>query len=167
MKQLALDNSSAVFLAKIGLLPKLSKFFQLIITDKIAEETRKGIEKGYRDAFIREELIKNGKILVINPKNADKIEKDHKLKGADAGIISLADEKDCLLATEDIVLQNTAKSLNIKVTNTAALVYLFYAKEEISKGQCLTILDLLEQYGYNKEIILKIKEEIVKGDENE
>ena len=71
------------------------------------------------------------------------------------------------MATEDIVLQNTAKSLNIKVTNTAALVYLFYAKEEISKGQCLTILDLLEQYGYNKEIILKIKEEIVKGDENE
>lgn len=164
MKKLALDNSSAVFLAKIGLLIKLSKFLQLITTVGIAEETNKGVEIGYRDAFIRQEMIKDGKIKIIKPNNADKIKKDYKLKEADAGIIALAFENDCLLATEDNVLQNTAKLLNIKITNTAALLYTFYTKGEISKDQCITIMDLLEHYGYNKEITLKMKEKLIRGD---
>ena len=164
---IALDSSSAIYLAKTGLLPKLLEIgVELLTTSEISEEIKKGAEKGYKDARIISEFIKNEEIKEIGVKAKES--KDIGLRGADASIVALALEKSCLLASEDTALQNTAKSLGASITNTAALLHHIYKERQISKQQCVMLLDLLEQYGYNKEIALKMKEEILKeGESNE
>ena len=75
--------------------------------------------------------------------------------------MALAVEKSCLLATEDSTLQSIAESVGVSITNTATLLYYIYKENHMAKQQCIMLLDLLGQYGYNKEIILEIKEEML------
>ena len=165
---IALDSSSAIYLAKVGLLPKLLEIgVELLMTPEISEEIRKGAGKGYKDARIIEEFIRNKDIKEIGARTKKSIVRGINLKDADASILTLALEKSCLLATEDTTLQNTAKSLGVSITNTATLPYYIYTERQMQKHQCLMLLDLLEQYGYNKEITLKMKEEILKGGEDD
>ena len=166
---IALDSSSAIYLAKTGLLPKLLEIrVELLTTSEVAEEIKKGAEKGYKDARIIGEFIRNKEIKEISLKTKESIVKGIKFMDADASIVALALEKSCLLATEDATLQNTAKSLGASITNTAAVLHHIYKEKRISKQQCIMLLDLLEQYGYNKEIALKMKEEILnEGEKNE
>ena len=169
MKVIALDSSSAIYLAKIGLLPKLLEIgVELLTTSEISEEIKKGAEKGYKDARIIWGFIRNKEIKEIGVKAKESAVKGVGLRGADASIVALALEKSCLLASEDTALQNTAKSLGAGITNTAALLHHIYKEKQMPKRQCVMLLDLLEQYGYNKEITLKMKEEILKeGESNE
>ena len=169
MKALALDNSSAIYLAKLGMLPKLLGMqIELLTTKEIEAETKKGVEKGYRDAFIRDDFIRNKKIKITGTKIKEEIKSKYKLKDADASIIALALEKDCLLATEDGTLQSIAKSLGAKITNAAALLYYTYEKGQLRKQQCLMLLDLLEHYGYSKELTIRVREQILEeGGKNE
>lgn len=168
MKVIALDSSSAIYLAKIGLLPKLLEIgVELLTTSEVSEEIKKGAEKGYKDARIIEEFIKNKDIKETSVKKKEGTAKNANLKGADASIMALAVEKSCLLATEDSTLQNIAESVGVSITNTATLLYHIYKENHMAKQQCIMLLDLLGQYGYNKEIILEIKEEIIEEGESD
>ena len=163
-----LDSSSAIYLAILGMLPKiLEADAELIITKEIASEIAEGVEKGYKDAFIIEELIKNRKIKVKSTTTKERMKRDYNLKDADASVVALAMENDCLLATEDGTLQNLAKSLGLKITNTATLLDYAYGKGQLLKKQCLMLLELLAHYGYNKELILKVKERILTEGESD
>lgn len=168
MKIIALDSSSAIYLAKIGLLPKLLEIgVDLLTTSEISEEIRKGAEKGYKDARIIGESIKNTDIKETGVKKKEGTAKNTSLKGADASIMALAVEKSCLLATEDSTLQGVAESVGVSITNTATLLYHIYKEKQIAKKQCIMLLNLLGQYGYNKEIILEIKEKIIEEGESD
>src|SRR3989338_7039397 len=112
----------------------------IIISKEVAEENRVGVEKGYRDAFIRKELLGSGKIRIMNAGSKGIIKKDYGMKDADASAISLAKERNAHLASEDRVMQNIAKSIGIKITNTAMLIYHAYKKKGISKNQCMILL---------------------------
>lgn len=168
MKAIAIDSSSAIYLAKVGLLQKLLAMrVELLTTAEISEEIRKSAEKGYKDARIIEDLIRSKKVMETRIKTKESVKRDSSLKDADASIVALAAERNCLLATEDSTLQNVAKSLGISVTNTAILLYYIYKEGQMAKLQCAMLLDLLEQHGYNKEITLKIREEMLKEGESD
>lgn len=155
---IVLDNSSSVFLAKLGLLKTLADIFNLITTDDIKKEIDEGAKEGYRDAHIRISLIQEGKIRIQKAESVNEIIKEYQLDKADASILSLAQETCHILATEDRQIRHISKLLKIRNTNTAALIYLLYKKKKLSKQQSFTLLDLLDKWNYNKETILKIKQ---------
>src|SRR3989344_8049871 len=149
MKEIALDNSTAVFLAKLGLFPLLIKQgIKFITTPEIEEEIGIGMREGYRDASVRKQLIEDKKILIIPANAKTQIQKEYGITGADASIFALAKERGSMFATEDRTLQNLAKSQNIHVTTTGILLYALYIKKVIGKEQALMLCDLLEIYGY-------------------
>ena len=88
---IALDSSSAIYLAKTGLLPKLLEIgVELLTTSEVAEEIKKGAEKGYKDARIIGEFIRNKEIKEISLKTKESIVKGIKFMDADASIVALA-----------------------------------------------------------------------------
>lgn len=157
--EIVLDNSSAVFLAKLGLFALMEHPF--ITTSEIENEIEEGVRRGYRDALIRKELIAIKKITIINPQDTTAVSQKYKLKVPDSSLIALAKERACLLATEDEQVRKIAKLESIVVTNAGALLYHAYTKGKIDKKNTLHFIELLEQSGYNKEAALKIKEKIL------
>lgn len=155
---IVLDNSSSVFLAKLGLLKTLADTFNLITTDDIKKEIYEGAKEGYRDAHIRISLIQEGKIQIQKAESINEIIKEYQLNKADASILSLAQETGHILATEDRQIRHISKLLKIRNTNTAVLIHVLYKKKKLSKQQSFMLLDLLDKWNYNKEMILKIKQ---------
>jgi len=155
---IVLDNSSSVFLAKLGLIKTLADMFSLITTEDIKKETEEGAKEGYRDANIRISFMQEGKIKVQKAESVSNIIKEHQLNKADASILSLAQETGYILATEDRQVRHISKLLKIKNTNTVALIYLLYKRKKLSKEQSFALLDLLDKWSYNKEMLLKAKQ---------
>lgn len=164
MKEIALDNSTAVFLAKLGLFPLLLKQgVRFITTPEIEKEVEAGVAQGYRDAVIRKQLMEENKIKVVAAKDAEKVQRAWGLGTADASIIALAMEGDCVLATEDAALQNLAKAHGIELTIAAALVEYLYTTKGIPNDQALLLCNLLEIHRYSKSIVIKVRERIMRG----
>jgi len=161
MKSIVLNSSSGVFIAKLGLFKELLKFTEFITTEEVKEETQEGVERDYRDAFIRMDLIDENKIKIIKPKDVQNIIKKYKLDETDASVLVLAEEKNLPLATEDIQLRKIAQSLDVKIIDTAAFIYLLYKKGKLETKRALMLLDLLDHFGYKKETIVFIKEKIL------
>ena len=155
---IVLDNSSSVFLAKLGLIKTLAGMFNLITTEDIKKEIEEGVKEGYRDAHIRMGFIQEGMIKIQKPGSLSQIMKEYELHKADASILALAKETDYILATEDRQIKYLSKLLKIKNTNASILIHFLYKKKKLSKQQSFTLLDLLEKWSYNKEMILKIKQ---------
>jgi rRNA-processing protein FCF1 len=162
MKKIILDNSSAIFLARLGLFGVLSDI-TFITTKEIEQEINEGMKKGYRDAYIRKNLLKNGKIK-IEKSSICGLEEKYKLHKADMSIVALAKKHSCHLATEDQQVQRVCRIEGIKVVNTAALIYYLYKQHKIERKQGLELLNLLGKWGYKKEAIIAVKEELL-GDE--
>lgn len=159
MKKIVLDNSSAIFLAKLGLYKSLEKI-ALITTKEIEQEINKGVEAGYRDAFIRRDMIKQKRISVEEVKDIALKEK-YQLGEADRSVIALAKKERCFLATEDEQIRKIARIEGVQVTNTATLIYYLYRKNNFEKKQALELLSLLSKWGYRKESIFIIKEKLM------
>ena len=166
MIKLAINTSSSLFFTKIGLIPKLLKNFKLITSEEVYEEIKEGEEIGFKDARIIKQYFEENKIEIIKAKKTDVIEKEFKIKKTDASIISLAQELNCYLATEDKQIEKICLITNAKITNTALLIYFLFQKKEFTNKQSFLLLDLLMRNGYNKEICLKIKEKIIQGGKN-
>lgn len=164
MKQLVINTSSSLYFTKIGLISHLLKHFELITTNEILKEVKNGEELGYRDAKIIMHYIDGKKIRIIEAKKTKNIELEFKIDLEDASVISLANELNCLLATEDRQMEKICLVTQTNVTNAAVLLYYLWEKRDFSKDQTLLLLDILDKSGYNKEIILQIKELVLKGE---
>ncbi|MBI2565174.1 hypothetical protein HYV79_04280 [Candidatus Woesearchaeota archaeon] len=164
MKNLVLNTSSSIFFAKIGLLPHLLKHLKLITSKEIYQEVLDGDELRYKDAKIIMQYFENKKIKIIKAKQTKKIAKEFKISENDASVISLAHEQNCFLASEDRQIERICLITQTHITNSALLLYLLWKKNEFNADQSFLLLDLLMKNGYNKEICLKIKEKIMKGD---
>lgn len=160
MQDIALDNSTAVFLAKLGLFNNLDEL-SFITTKEIEKEILDGVERGYRDAIVRKDWIEKKKIKIRQQKHTEDIVKMYHLTYADASIIALAKEEKAIIATEDDQLRKIAEIEGIPVTNVSLLIYHLFKKKSVETKKILHLLDMLERFGYRKEAILKIKEKIL------
>ncbi len=166
MRNLVINTSSSLFFAKVGLFPHLLKEFKLITSEEIMEEFEEGEQIGYKDAKMIVSYFKQGKIEVTKARTTQRIMKEFNIKNPDASIVSLAQELNCFLATEDRQIEKICLIMQIKITNAALLIYLLWLKGEFKDKQAFLLLDLLIRNGYNKEICLKIKEKIIQGDKD-
>ena len=162
---IVINTSSSLFFTKIGLFPHLLKYFRLVTSEEILEEVLEGQQIGFKDAKIVMQYFEDKKIDIIKTKQTKEVMKNFKIKHEDASVISLAKELDCILATEDRQIGKISMIENVKVTNTASLLYYLYRKKEFGNKQSLLLLDLMIKNGYNKEICMKIIDKIL-GDKN-
>ena len=163
MKKIIINTSSGLFFTKIGLIPILIKYFKPITTEEIYKEISEGEQIGFKDAKILKQFIDDKKISVIKTKKTKNIEKEFKIKEEDASVVSLAEELDCILATEDKQIEKICIIKQVKIINTALLIYYLNQEREFSDEQAILLLDLIIRNGYNKEICLKIREKIIGG----
>lgn len=166
MEKLVVNTSSSLFFTKVGLIPHLLNNFKLTASKEIFEEIKEGEQIGYKDAKIIMQYFDDRKIEVVKAKKTQSIVKEFDIKPADASVISLAQEVDCFLATEDRQIEKICLITQTKITNTALLIYFLWKRNELSDERTFLLLDLIVRNGYNKEICLKIKEKIIKGDKN-
>ncbi len=161
MKLLIFNTSSSLFLAKIGLIPKLLKYFEIIASPEIYSEMKEGAELGYKDAKMIAQYLEEGKIKIVNTSTSKEISRDFSIKEIDASVIALAQEKKGVVATEDRQIEKICLMTGTSVINTAVLIYILWKEQEFSAEQAHLLLELLLRQGYNKEICLKIKEKIM------
>ncbi len=166
MVNLAINTSSSLFFTKVGLIPYLLKNFRLITSEEIFNEIKEGKEIGFKDAQIIMQYLDDEKINIIKAKKTKNVEAEFSIKKTDASIISLAQELDCFLATEDRQIEKICLIMQIKIMNTALLIYFLWQNNQFNDNQAFLLLDLLIKNGYNKEICLKIKEKIIQGMKN-
>ncbi len=158
--------NSSLFFTKVGIIPLLLGKFKLITTEEIYKEIIEGVEIGFKDARIIRQLIDDQKIEVVKAKKTQLIVSQFHIKDTDASIISLAQELNCLLATEDRQIEKICLILNVSIVNTAVLICFLWHVEIFTDERAFMLLDILMRNGYNKEICLKIKEIIMRGDKN-
>jgi len=161
MNKLVINTSSSLYFTKIGLLPRLLKYFQLMTTEEVKSEVNEGQDIGYKDARIIKEYISEMKIRVEKVKGTNMIIREFGMRATDASVIALAKEASAFLATEDQQMEKVCLITQTKITNTALLVYYLWKKKEFDNEHALLLLDLLIRSGYNKEICLDMKERIV------
>ena len=166
MNKLVLNTSSSLFFTKIGLVSHLLKHFSFVTSPEIFSEIKEGEEIGFKDARIMMHYFEAGKISLLTSKKAGKISKEFKIKITDASVIALAQELGFFLATEDRQIEKICLIMQTKVTNTAVLLHYLRQKKEFPDAQIFLLLDLLVRNGYNKEICLKIREKIIKGEKH-
>lgn len=166
LEKLVMNTSSSLFFTKVGLIPLLFKNFKLITSEEIFKELKEGGQIGYKDAKIVMQYMNEKKIEIIKTKKTQSIAKEFKIKNIDASVISLAQESNCFLATEDRQIEKICLITQTHITNTALLIYLLWQQNKINDDRALLLLELLVRNGYNKEICLKIKEKIIQGEKN-
>ncbi|MBI2107788.1 hypothetical protein HYT54_01560 [Candidatus Woesearchaeota archaeon] len=166
MNKIVINTSSSLFFTKIGLIPHLLKKFKLVASEEVYAEIKEGEQIGFKDAKILMQFFNDKKIEALRTKKTQNLIRDFNIKETDASVISLAQELECFLATEDRQIEKICLITQTKVTNTALLIYFLWKKKEFSDEQTLLLLDLLVRNGYNKDICLKIKEKIIRSDKD-
>lgn len=163
LEKLVMNTSSSLFFTKVGLIPLLLKNFKLITSEEIFKELKEGDQTGYKDAKIVMQYLNEKRVEVIKAKKTKGIAEEFKIKSIDASVISLAQELNCFLATEDRQIEKICLITQTRITNTALLIYFLLRHNKINDDRALLLLELLVRNGYNKEICLKIKEKIIQG----
>ena len=157
-KTIILDTSSWTWLTQVGLINFVFKLTDdIIVPEQIHKETLRGKERGYRDAFYREELVKEGRIRVIEVKKA-KITRVMKESGmrneADASVITLALDKNGFVFTEDPPIFNCCLLYGINSAKTSNLIVFLVEQNLLERKRAREILRMLEIRGYNSNAII-------------
>lgn len=161
---IAVDSSSLILLAKIGILDIAIKNIKqkLVITEQVyAECTAK---KDLFDAQIIEKRVKEKLIIkkaVSNKRLCGKIARDFNLGAGEAEAISLCMEIKSGIITDDKKALNACRILKIKFATVPRLIAQFYKKKLISEMEAGSIIKKLKKYGrYSDDIIYKIQEDL-------
>ncbi len=162
MKTLILNTSSSLFLAKIGLIPKLLRHFKIIASPEIHLEMKTGAEMGYRDAQLLLRYFEEEKIRIVTTRKTKEISQDFNITKIDASVVALAQERNGIAATEDRQIEKICLATGTPVVNAAVLIYSLWKEQEVNTEQSKILLELLLRQGYNKEICLKMRERIMK-----
>lgn len=140
------DASTLILLAKINLLRKVNNELTIIIPDVIKKETT---VKDTYDAKLIEKLIKEGDIKIENPESdaeAERLKEEFSME-EEAHAIVLADEKGCLIATDDGQAIKACKILNVKFATAVDFLIRAYERDEVTEEIALEKLDNLEAHG--------------------
>src|SRR3989338_171250 len=164
MKQIVFDSSTAILMAKIGLLEALAGKLKIIFPEAVREET--AVKKDSFDSKLIMKLIGEKKIKVAKASRlkADKLMKDFNMERGEAEALALAKEKKCMLATDDWPSIKACRLLGVKFATAIHFLIRSHEKGELGKERAMEKLKALEKYGrYGYDIIKDAKNKIEGG----
>jgi len=155
------DAGPLIHLAKIGLLDLLREIFSTITIplEVKAEVVDRGKEKGFADAFLIEEAIRNGWILVVDVKMSDEFLELCRQAGVDKGeaeVLRHAKEKGGLALLDDESPRDLARSLGIPVRGTLGVLVESARKGALARMAALKKLDELSDLMYMSSELYKL-----------
>ena len=158
------DSSTAILLAKIGLLDQLSQRLKIIFPEAVKEETTK--KKDSFDSKLIISMINENKIKIraSNQSKVNKLIKDFNIEKGEAEALELAREKKRVLATDDGPSIKACKILNIKFTTAIHFLIRFYEKGILDKEMAMVKLQSLEKYGRYDYSIIKDSKKKIEGE---
>src|SRR3989344_7581379 len=155
------DASSLILLAKAEILSALIEKNEIIIPEKVHEETARGKEKGMPDSFLIEKLIEENKIKVekANEKTKGKVKEMFGLWAGEGEALSLAIEHNKPIITDDKKCINAAKAANISFMTSPDITIALFQKKQIDKKKAVFAIEKLEEAGWYKKEIIEIYKE--------
>lgn len=166
---IAVDSSSLILMAKIGILDKIIKNLQrkLTITNQVFTESTSKIDPFDAKIIkkrIEEKVIKKKEIKNLNLYK--KIIEDFNLGKGEAESIVFCLENKIALITDDKKAMNTCKLLRINFTTASNLLISLYKKGLITNTEASIYLKKLKKFGrYSDDIMQRIKEDLKKWKE--
>ena len=152
------DSMVLIHLAKLTVLEKSCIYFKkVIIPNLVLNEVKKGIESGFEDATLINNLIKNKKIAVHNVKNKNLIKKANSFnvqRGEAEALVLYWEKKAELLATDDDNLRKKKELLEINIIGTPAIVLRLYKEKSIDKSKAKQCINKLREIGWFHAAIL-------------
>ena len=146
------DAMVVIHLAKITMLEKSCSFFgETYITKSVHNEIKMGTEKEYGDVLIIEDLIKKGKIIVMDVGGQTKPSPvaQFNIQGAEADAVNLYHNlKADFLATDDDNVRKKSDLLNLKVVGTLGILLKLYRERIISREKFEDCLKTLRKIGW-------------------
>lgn len=165
-REIVFDSSTAILLAKIGLLATAAEKFKIIFPETVEIETTK--KKDSFDSKLIARLINEDKVRVfkLNKKEIVKLTEDFNIEQGEAEALLLAVKKKCIIATDDGPSIKVCKIFDIKFMT--AMHFLIYFNEIglLEREMALEKLKTLEKYGRYNYDLLKDAKRIVEGDKN-
>ena len=144
-KPLVLDASTAILLAKIGMLREVAGRGEVWIS-RIA--VREATAKDTPDAQAIRALVEEGLIRHGSARGAtERIRKDFRLDEGESESIVLAQEKGGICGTDDGPAIRCCKVLGIPFTSAVALLVVMVEAETLSVDLALELLAKLERFG--------------------
>ena len=153
-KQVVLDASTLILLAKIDLLPLTLGRLRIVITPQVKDEATR--RPDLQDAQLIARLLERRRIQVrgVDLKRVKHLEKDFRLDLGEASSVVLAQELDAVLGTDDAVAIKACKILDIPFVTAIHLLIRAYEEKLISRQQALVKLEKLQRYGrYDSRIL--------------
>ncbi|MEM3126499.1 MAG: hypothetical protein QW331_00310 [Candidatus Woesearchaeota archaeon] len=153
------DSMVLIHLAHSSVLHDSCGFFGKVLIPLSVEEevVQKGKEKNYADAFVVEQAIKEGKIIVKEIKNKDLVKKvdEFNIFGGEAESVALYwQEKADLLATDDDNVRKKKDILLLNLIGTPAILLTLYKNKRISKEKMNIAIKRLREYGWFSSTVL-------------
>lgn len=144
-RALVLDASTAILLAKIGLLRELTWEGELWMAEVAFQEaTAKDVD----DARLIRKLAEEGLIKRASPKGGKgDLEKDFRLGVGEAETIALAREKGAIAATDDGPAIRCLKVLGLPFTSAIALLVAMAQAGSVAPDLARELLSKLERFG--------------------
>jgi len=155
------DAMVLIHLAKMTVLEKSCDYFKKVeIAKTVYAEILFGKKKGFADAALIENIVKNGKIIVKEVKNTKLISKanEFNIKGSEAESIALYWRENAdYLASDDDNVRKKADILNMNVIGTPAILSNLYEKRIIEKNKFIDSVNKLKKIGwFNNSVIDKL-----------
>ncbi|MBI3027506.1 hypothetical protein HYY70_05325 [Candidatus Woesearchaeota archaeon] len=152
------DAMILIHLAKITLLKKSCEYFRnVVIPEAVCSEILLGKSKGYDDATLIMELVKNKKIKVrrMVRNNMIKRAEEFNIQGGEAQAVALYwAEKADYLATDDDNVRRKSILLGINVIGTLSIVMKLYKQKTISKEKFEESLNELRKIGWFGDVVI-------------
>ena len=158
------DATALILLSKANILEIFVNRNDAVIPEKVYEEVIKGREKGRTDSILVERLVNGNKLAVKTPKESTKetIRKLTGLKYGELDVISLAYITGDTILSDDKKCINSAKALNIDFITSLDVIIVLYKKKAIDKEKAIECIEILDEYGWYSEDLIKKYKEILK-----
>ena len=165
-KQIVLDASTLILLAKIDLLPLLLTRMRAVITTQVRGEATR--QPGLLDAQLIAELLARQRIHVrpVDQKLTKRLEKDFRLDPGEASSVVLAKELGAILGTDDGVAIKACKILEVPFVTAIHLLIRAHEEQLIDQQQALIKLEKLQGYGRYDSRILEDAVKRIQGGES-
>lgn len=144
-RPLVVDASTAILLAKVGLLRDVAGRGEVIMAEAaFREATAKDVD----DARLIQKLAEEGLLKRASPQGGKgRYEKDFRLGEGEAETIALAQEMGAIAATDDGLALRCLKVLGLPFTSAIALLVALTEAGEVGPDLALELLSKLERFG--------------------
>jgi len=161
--QVVSDSTPLIYLAKIGKLHFLRELFaEVLIPEEVYKETVVvGKEKGYLDASIIEELVKDG-LIVVKSADITKLKNVPIEQGEKAAISLALNQKIEDILIDEARIRRLARVLGLKPKGTLWVLSKLYEEGRLSKEDFKESVFELIQKGYRirEDILVELLKEI-------